>query len=91
MINNQAADVRGRRGATFQQGRGRESSSGRGRAFRPPFGTRVPDRQQGSGTSVGQPEQQALEDTYPPGFLKQQQRPLQGFIVAVLDSYGFIR
>lgn len=82
-------DGRGRRGA--HHGRGRESPAGRGRGFGPPPASSARTQARQQGPLIGQPDQQVSEDTYPPGFLKQQQQPLQGFIVSLLDSYGFIR
>lgn len=88
-VISRPGDGRGRRAPMSNRGRGRDSPSSRGRAFRQNFGpARGQERQNQAEGSIGQPEAQVA---YPPGLHQTQQRPSQGFVVSLLDSYGFIR
>ena len=90
----QSADGRGRRAPYGGRGRGRADMSGRGRGQRQPVSNGEGRGQSGpqwQEPSLGQPAQAALNDAPPPGFLLDSGSAMQGVVVALLDSYGFIR
>ncbi|KAL0042476.1 hypothetical protein WJX79_001033 [Trebouxia sp. C0005] len=90
----QSADGRGRRAPYGGRGRGRSDAAGRGRGQRQHV-----SNGEGRGSfgqpwlepSLGHPAQPAFNDGHPPGFASEPGKAMQGVIVALLDSYGFIR
>ncbi len=90
----QSADGRGRRAPYGGRGRGRSDAAGRGRGQRQHVSNgegRVSFGQQWLEPSLGHPGQPAFNDGHPPGFASEPGKATQGAIVALLDSYGFIR
>lgn len=83
---NQSAEGRGRRPPYNSRGRGEYSNRGRGQ--------RQPGSSGETRAQFGQQEpslgQAVLSDSPPPG-LTEPGKTLQGVVVALLDSYGFIR
>ena len=91
---SQSAEGRGRRASYGGRGRGRADSSGRGRGQRPPVSNgeaRGQFGQQWPESSIGQQVQPVAYDSPPPGFPLDSSKTSQGVVVALLDSYGFIR
>lgn len=91
---SQSAEGRGRRASYGGRGRGRTDSSGRGRGQRPPVSNgeaRGQFGQQWPESSIGQQVQPVTYDSPPPGFPLESSKTSQGVVVALLDSYGFIR
>ncbi|KAL3144539.1 hypothetical protein ABBQ32_004270 [Trebouxia sp. C0010 RCD-2024] len=86
----QSAEGRGRRASSSSRGRGRAEYGNRGRGQRQPVSNGGSRAQFGQLEPLGQPLQAVSNDSPPPG-LPEPGRKLQGVVVALLDSYGFIR
>ena len=85
---NQAAEGRGRRAPYNSRGRGEYGSRGRGQRQPVSSGeTRAQFGQQWQEPPLGQ----AVPSDSPPPGLAEPGHTLQGVVVALLDSYGFIR
>ena len=85
---NQSAEGRGRRAPYNSRGRGEYGTRGRGQRQPVSSGeTRAQFGQQWQEPPLGQA---ILSDSPPPG-LAEPGQTLQGVVVALLDSYGFIR
>ena len=88
------AEGRGRRPPQGGRGRARGEAGGRGRSQRLPVGNGEAQSHFGqhwpepTANQTGQPMQ---HESHPPGFVPEADSPQQGVIVAILDSYGFIR
>ena len=85
---NQSAEGRGRRAPYNPRGRGEYGSKGRGQ--RQPVSSGDPRAQFGQQWQEPPLGQAVLGDSPPPG-LAEPGQTLQGVVVALLDSYGFIR
>lgn len=88
----QSAEGRGRRAPSNLRGRGRMDYGGRGRGQRQPISEGESRAQFGQQRQepLGQTLQAVHNDSPPPG-LPEPNKTLQGVVVALLDSYGFIR
>ncbi|KAL3155007.1 hypothetical protein ABBQ38_011531 [Trebouxia sp. C0009 RCD-2024] len=86
----QSAEGSGRRAPSSSRGRGRADYGSRGRGYRQPVSNDDSRAQFGQQEPLGQALQAVSNGSPPPG-LPEPGRKLQGVVVALLDSYGFIR
>ena len=86
----QSVEGRGRRAPASSRGRVRADFGSRGRGQRQPVSDSDSRAQFGQQEPLGQGFQAVSNDSPPPG-LPEPGRTLQGVVVALLDSYGFIR